>query len=63
VESQSWALDVSNPPLVDEGGDLGAHFGEFRLAEVVGLFRLGSGGRFQGNGVFQDAVVTQSANR
>jgi hypothetical protein len=54
VESQSWALDGSNPPLVDEGSDLGARFGEFRLAEVVRLFRLKSGGGFQGNGVFQE---------
>jgi hypothetical protein len=58
VQSQSWALDGSNPPLVDEGGDLGVHFGEFRLAEAVGLFRFGSGGGFQGNGVFQDTAVT-----
>jgi hypothetical protein len=26
--------------LLDKGGDLGAHFGEFRLAEVIGLFQF-----------------------
>jgi hypothetical protein len=52
VEFQSWALDGSNLHLIDEGGDLGAHFGEFRLAEAVWLFRRGSDSGFQGNGVF-----------
>jgi hypothetical protein len=44
--------------MVNEGGDLGAHFVEFRLAEAVGLFCLGSRSGFQGNGVFQDTAVT-----